>query len=59
MGRTPAVGDRHTGSQLPAQKLVGDLSHHWQLAALQVVGAFGIHHDAVDPVNRDDRRIDG
>ncbi len=58
MGCTPTVGDRHAGSQLPAQKLVGDLCHHWQLAALKVVGAFGIHDNAIDPVDGNNWRID-
>ncbi len=42
----------------PAQKPVGDLCHHWQLAALQVVGAFGIHDNPIDPVDGNDWRID-
>ena len=57
MSRAPRVGNRDTGSKLLGQELVGDLRHHWQFATLQVIGAFGIHDNAIDPIDRDDRGI--
>ncbi len=58
VSRTPAVGDRHAGGELSRQKLIGDFCHHWQLAALQMVSAFGIHDDPVAPIDGNDGRID-
>ncbi|MNV53835.1 hypothetical protein D3C71_1459970 [compost metagenome] len=58
MGSSPGVSDGDPGRQLSCQEVIGDLGHHWQLATLQMVGAFRIHDNPVRSVDGDDGRIE-
>jgi hypothetical protein len=54
MRGTPRIGDRGMGSETSAAEAIDKTREHKLLATLKVIGALGVHDDAIRRIHGDD-----